>query len=206
MNNPHHANPRSLKSRFTTRFLRALTKIRAQKPISSSSPTEIFRRYRKIKVAADKSMAYSVRRPVKTKFRQAVIKNMKTTTTTTGEDAVGFGVEASELRELVPGGEAMNLCSLLDETAHYIKCLTTQQQKYKTKEEDGRYLIMDIELNKWEIEEKMGLMFMNEEMGRNIFNRLTIMSMQGAYMVKQNKDECQAQRPSWPGLNQLSSF
>ncbi|KAE8685287.1 Detected protein of unknown function [Hibiscus syriacus] len=150
MNNPHHMNPRSLKSRFTTRFLRALTKIRAQKPISSSSPTEIFRRYRKIKVAADKSMAYSVRsrktwsramlwklrsrshrrRPVKTKFRQSVMKNTKTTTTT-GEDGVGFGVEASELRELVPGGEAMDLCNLLDETAHYIKCLTTQVQVMK---------------------------------------------------------------------------
>lgn len=34
--------------------------------------------------------------------------------------------QADELRRLVPGGEAMDLFSLLDETAHYIKCLTTQ--------------------------------------------------------------------------------
>lgn len=36
--------------------------------------------------------------------------------------------QASKLRKLVPGGEAMDLCSLLDEAAHYIKCLNTQVQ------------------------------------------------------------------------------
>lgn len=35
---------------------------------------------------------------------------------------------ASKLRKLVPGGEAMDLCNLLDEAAHYIKCLNTQVQ------------------------------------------------------------------------------
>ncbi|KAK6937892.1 hypothetical protein RJ641_031400 [Dillenia turbinata] len=34
--------------------------------------------------------------------------------------------QASELRKLVPGGEAMEYSNLLEETAHYIKCLTTQ--------------------------------------------------------------------------------
>ncbi|XVF21283.1 hypothetical protein REPUB_Repub12eG0077000 [Reevesia pubescens] len=171
-NQPHQhlKNPSSLKSRFTTRFLRALNKINAQKPISSSSPKEIFQRYRKIKVAADKSMAYSVRsrrtwsRAMLWKLRsrsrrrqgassgrrRSSVKtsttttshhqaaNMKrtshekdnktTTTTTTGEDQVELVVQTGELRELVPGGEAMDLCNLLDETAHYIKCLTTQVQ------------------------------------------------------------------------------
>ncbi|KAK8506018.1 hypothetical protein V6N13_002673 [Hibiscus sabdariffa] len=161
--NPPRMNPSSLRSRFATRFLRTLSKINAQKPTSSSSPTEIFRRYRRIKAAADKSMAYSVRsrrtwsramlwklrtrpcgrRSVKTstiiKSREArktrhekQNKNTTTTTTTTtGEDGVVFGVEADELRELVPGGEAMDLYNLLDETAHYIKCLTTQVQVMK---------------------------------------------------------------------------
>ncbi|KAL4380043.1 hypothetical protein GQ457_02G004800 [Hibiscus cannabinus] len=154
-------NPSSLKSRFATRFLRALTQIHARKPICSSSPTEIFRRYRRIKAAADKSMAYSVRsrrtwtgallwklrsrscgrRSVKTstlvKSQQAKTRhekqNKNTTPTTTGGHGVGFGVEAtaSELRELVPGGEAMDYCNLLDETAHYIKCLTTQVKVMK---------------------------------------------------------------------------
>lgn len=34
--------------------------------------------------------------------------------------------EAKELRKVVPGGESMDFCNLLDETAHYIKCLATQ--------------------------------------------------------------------------------
>ncbi|KAK6238803.1 hypothetical protein QUC31_004272 [Theobroma cacao] len=153
---PHHLNPSSLKSRFTTRFLRALTNINAQNPISSSSPREILQRYRRIKVAADKSMAYSVRsrrtwsRAMRWKLRSrswrqaSSVRRLKITTTchqaimkktaheresktTTGEE-VGFGVQTDGLRELVPGGEAMDICNLLDETAHYIKCLTTQVQ------------------------------------------------------------------------------
>ncbi|MBA0820568.1 hypothetical protein Gohar_021259 [Gossypium harknessii] len=165
-----HLNPSTLKSRFTARFLRALIKINAQKPISSSSPREIFQRYRRIKVAADKSMAYSVRsrrtwsratlwklqsrsrRRLASSGRRSSIKTRTTTTTTTTttstnhraaivektshekenkEDHVGLAVQAEELRELVPGGESMDLCNLLDETAHYIKCLTTQVQVMK---------------------------------------------------------------------------
>ncbi|KAL4363977.1 hypothetical protein GQ457_04G025950 [Hibiscus cannabinus] len=142
-------NPSSLKSRFTTRFLRALTKINAHKPISSSSPGpgEIFQRYRRIKVAADKSMAYSVRSRrtwsratlwrlrtrsprsrLATHARRSWVKTRSTRAASHGKEKKEDGgtVEAEELRELVPGGEAMDLCNLLDETAHYIKCLTTQ--------------------------------------------------------------------------------
>lgn len=36
--------------------------------------------------------------------------------------------KTEELRRLVPGGEAMDLYGLLDETAHYMKCLSTQVQ------------------------------------------------------------------------------
>lgn len=32
----------------------------------------------------------------------------------------------NKLRELVPGGKSMDFCSLLEETAHYITCLSTQ--------------------------------------------------------------------------------
>ncbi|KAH0633420.1 hypothetical protein KY284_036206 [Solanum tuberosum] len=35
----------------------------------------------------------------------------------------GFG----ELRKLVPGGQVMNFYNLLDETADYINCLTSQE-------------------------------------------------------------------------------
>lgn len=58
-------------------------------------------------------------------------KSSNENTTTRREDGVGFVEEADELRQLVPGGETMNLCNLLDETAHYIKCLTTQVQVMK---------------------------------------------------------------------------
>ncbi|KAK8694173.1 hypothetical protein V6N13_071729 [Hibiscus sabdariffa] len=155
-------NPSSLKSRFATRFLRALTKINAQKPISSSSSREIFQRYRRIKVAADKSMAYSVRSRrswsratlwrlrtrsprsrLATLARRSSVKTRTTRAASHGatvvdrkshgkENKEDGGVEAEELRELVPGGEAMDLCNLLDETAHYIKCLTTQVQVMRT--------------------------------------------------------------------------
>ncbi|KAK8588478.1 hypothetical protein V6N13_087399 [Hibiscus sabdariffa] len=155
-------NPTSLKSRFTTRFLRALTKINARNPIPSSSPSprEIFQRYRRIKVAADKSMAYSVRS--RTTWSRATLSRLRTrsrhrrlasfgrrssvcTPTPTPTAAVlektsshgkenegGLAVQAGELRELVPGGKAMDLCNLLGETAHYIKCLTTQVQVMRT--------------------------------------------------------------------------
>lgn len=42
------------------------------------------------------------------------------------ENINGVVWKASELRKLVPGGEAMDMCKLLDETADYIKCLATQ--------------------------------------------------------------------------------
>ncbi|KAL7113666.1 hypothetical protein ACP275_04G074500 [Erythranthe tilingii] len=36
--------------------------------------------------------------------------------------------EEEDLRELVPGGKEMDFCRLLNETAHYIKCLRAQVQ------------------------------------------------------------------------------
>ncbi|OMO74622.1 putative transcription factor [Corchorus olitorius] len=148
---PQNLSSSSLKSRFTTRFLRALSRINAQKQFTStSSPREIFQRYRRIKVAADKSMAYSVRsrrrwsRAMLSKLRSRSSSNSfssvtrvkkSSAATKTGHEkeakiksGTGDQEEADELRELVPGGETMDLCNLLDETAHYIKCLNTQVQ------------------------------------------------------------------------------
>lgn len=34
--------------------------------------------------------------------------------------------QMSKLREIVPGGKDMDICSLFEETAHYIQCLSTQ--------------------------------------------------------------------------------
>jgi hypothetical protein len=40
--------------------------------------------------------------------------------------------QADKLRQLVPGGKAMDVCSLLEETAHYISCLATQVKVMQT--------------------------------------------------------------------------
>ncbi|KAJ4847948.1 hypothetical protein Tsubulata_012155 [Turnera subulata] len=142
-------NPRSLKSRFTKGFLRSLRKIHKERP-TSTSPREIFQRYRKVKTAADKSLASAVgsgrawsramlckcknqgkRRPVLVRRinNNRAMKRSELTEKKSGDDdeEVGFD-QASGLRKLVPGGQAMDLCRLLEEAAHYIKCLNTQVQ------------------------------------------------------------------------------
>lgn len=43
----------------------------------------------------------------------------------------GLG-RVDELRKVVPGGEDMDTWSLLEETAHYMKCLTTQVKVMRT--------------------------------------------------------------------------
>ncbi|KAG6409887.1 hypothetical protein SASPL_127929 [Salvia splendens] len=39
--------------------------------------------------------------------------------------------QEEDLRGLVPGGKGMEYCSLLSETAHYIKCLQAQIQELR---------------------------------------------------------------------------
>lgn len=39
---------------------------------------------------------------------------------------LGYDDQENKLRKLVPGGVAMDIDSLLDETTHYINCLNTQ--------------------------------------------------------------------------------
>ncbi|OVA16208.1 Single-stranded nucleic acid binding R3H [Macleaya cordata] len=55
---------------------------------------------------------------------------------------------ADKLRRLVPGGEAMDFCSLLEETAHYIKCLNTQIEELAFLIRDNlpcKHLVLSIE-------------------------------------------------------------
>ncbi|PQM33516.1 transcription factor IBH1-like [Prunus yedoensis var. nudiflora] len=136
----------SLKSRFTKGFLQALKRIHRQRSRSPnvSSPREMCRRYLSVKIAADASMASAVgsrrawSRALLTRIRNGAprvykysarrIDNSKKKKKKKCEDGEEIGVicEANELRKFVPGGEAMDICSLLDEAAHYIKCLNTQ--------------------------------------------------------------------------------
>ncbi|KAH7518753.1 transcription factor IBH1 [Ziziphus jujuba] len=132
----------TIKSRFTQGFLRALKRINRQKPRTGTPPPsssrEICKRYLKVKVAADASMACAVGsrrawsramlRKIRSqstcvKVRRRTRFRMKKKESNEKEDG---NPKAMELRKLVPGGEAMEICKLLDETAHYIKCLSTQ--------------------------------------------------------------------------------
>ncbi|KAL8548843.1 hypothetical protein ACS0TY_007926 [Phlomoides rotata] len=133
--------PRSIKTRFARKFLQAMKKLNKNRPPSS------YKRYRAVRAAARASMASAV--GPKRAWSRAVLKKMKKQrpvhvmnkrkrvtrrkklaargnprSETLGG---GFG-EEDDLRCLVPGGKGMELCSLLGETAHYIKCLKAQVQ------------------------------------------------------------------------------
>ncbi|KAF3435114.1 hypothetical protein FNV43_RR22201 [Rhamnella rubrinervis] len=144
MNNPRRLSSScsmtNIKSRFTHGFLRALSRINTRKP---STTREICKRFLRVKLAADASMASAVgsRRAwsramlLKMRLRRRTCRDSRITNDKkkkkkmSGSDQkeeVNGIRKAEELRGLVPGGESMEICKLLDETAHYIKCLSTQ--------------------------------------------------------------------------------
>ncbi|XP_050366500.1 transcription factor IBH1-like [Argentina anserina] len=150
--NSHHSslspNSSNLKARFTLRFLRALKRLNRQPlspppPKTVSSPREMCRRYLKIRIAADASMASAVgsrrawSRALLLKIRSRQCRSSSLSTRRVGMKAKSVGEkmkkkklkyckEMTELQKFVPGGDAMDACSLMDEAAHYIRCLNTQ--------------------------------------------------------------------------------
>ncbi|KAL2541233.1 Transcription factor IBH1 [Abeliophyllum distichum] len=127
------SNLSSVKSRFTYRFLQALKKMNKNRP-ASPSIRETYRRYHFIRVASYASMA-SVIRPRRAwsyatlwKIRnRALMKRSSRARSLTRNPRKDIGFEqVSDLRKLVPGGEEMKICRLLNETIHYIKCLEAQ--------------------------------------------------------------------------------
>lgn len=144
-------NPNSIKTRFTHRFLRALKRLRKNKSrTATSSQPSALGQYRKVKLAADASMAAAVgprrvwSRAMLWKIRSrgfsarrrgrrscgGVVRRRRSVHMGKRGGKLGFRGDrkTEELRRLVPGGEAMDLYGLLDETAHYMKCLSTQVQ------------------------------------------------------------------------------
>ncbi|KAJ8634407.1 hypothetical protein MRB53_027743 [Persea americana] len=132
--------PTSLKTMFALRFLRAYSKINRYKSpsclSSSSSSSSIVRRCKRIKLAAYASMARAVG-PKRAWSRALLHKVLHRTrlhqsVTRPKVSGAGNGVaggainRTDKLRRLVPGGERMDFCSLLGETANYIQCLTAQ--------------------------------------------------------------------------------
>ncbi|XP_038713208.1 transcription factor IBH1-like [Tripterygium wilfordii] len=140
-----YSSSSTLRSRFTTRFLQALVKINngQEREANPASPRQVHRRYRRVRIAADKSLALAVgsRRSwsrtllckIRTQKRHRWALTRRNTqrhhkNNINGESDLGLRGQSRELQKLVPGSEGMDLCSLLDETAHYINCLATQVQ------------------------------------------------------------------------------
>ncbi|XP_042483772.1 transcription factor IBH1-like [Macadamia integrifolia] len=136
-------NPCPDRAKFTRIFLRALAKINEDRP-TSSSHQEIRNRSRRIKIAADASMVSAVgsrrawsrimlwklrsRTRYRALNRSRVISSWRRRSADMGNKEKLELSRADKLRQLVPGGETMDFCNLLDEASHYIKCLTTQVQ------------------------------------------------------------------------------
>lgn len=135
--NPNPKNKHSIKTRFTYRFLRTLKQVNTRYITARSNSSTTARRSLEIKHAANMCMAATVgskrawsramlskiRRRRQMRSRRLKLRNPRRIYC--GES------ETQELREIVPGGEGLDTRSLLDETAHYIKCLATQVEVMK---------------------------------------------------------------------------
>ncbi|KAF9669500.1 hypothetical protein SADUNF_Sadunf14G0114000 [Salix dunnii] len=143
---------RSIKNRFARRFLRSLLKMKRSNRLGIGTGTgfqsneEIRKRNtQRIKTSAYRSMARVVgprkiwsrallfklrnqaRIQVGLRKRCLVSRKKKVLRKETKVQVISKGPNrADNLRKLVPGGDSMDICSLLEETAHYIKCLATQ--------------------------------------------------------------------------------
>ncbi|XP_057780968.1 transcription factor IBH1-like [Salvia miltiorrhiza] len=130
-------NPNPLKKKLASRFLKAMKKL-SHKISSSPSPpstAERRRRHRAVRAAAYASMASAVG-PRRAWSRALLRKLRSKATATSGRKTArrnprNIGTRflgLNELCDVVPGGKAMDSCSLLSETGHYIKCLRAQVQ------------------------------------------------------------------------------
>ena len=135
-------NTNSHKIKFARRFIRTLLKMRKNAP-SSSSIEEIRKRSQRIKIAAYSSMAHAVgsrrawSRAILFKLRNrarhhGMMRRRSMKKRVIKNDPPGDQSQTNKLRQLVPGGKAMDMCSLLEETAHYISCLSTQVKVMQT--------------------------------------------------------------------------
>lgn len=136
---------KSTKTRIASRFLRSLLKMKKTNRIGpTTSSEEISRRSYRIKIAAYTSMARSVglrrawsrallfklRNRASSQqqgvFRKRCLVSKKKKRVLIKNKVSAEPSRADSLRKLVPGGDFMDICTLLEETAHYVKCLATQ--------------------------------------------------------------------------------
>ncbi|KAJ6403895.1 hypothetical protein OIU84_012151 [Salix udensis] len=138
-----------IRARFASRFLRSLLRLRRSGNRfggSQSNDEGIGKRIRtdRIKIAAYAAMARAVgprrtwsrallfklrnRARIHGVSRKRCLVSEKKRVTRNKVVAISSREpsRADTLRKLVPGGDSMDTCVLLEETAHYIKCLATQ--------------------------------------------------------------------------------
>ncbi|KAJ0971918.1 hypothetical protein J5N97_019877 [Dioscorea zingiberensis] len=140
--NPNSTNLNVSKTMQTSYFLRAVALINMAMPASST-----MQRGRSIRRAAYASMARAagsrrvwsravlrrlqhrrerlIRRPSGAGRRFVIRRRIRVSTPREP-------TQADVLRRLVPGGKAMDFCNLLEETANYIQCLSTQVSLMQT--------------------------------------------------------------------------
>ncbi|KAL9397614.1 hypothetical protein Peur_011867 [Populus x canadensis] len=138
---------KSIKTRFASRFLRSLLRMKRSDRFGGSQSNEGVRKRstHRIKIAAYASMARAVgpsrtwsrallfklrnRARIQGVLRKRCLVSKKNKKKRVIRNKVIISREPSRtdtLRKLVPGGDSMDICCLLEETAHYIKCLATQ--------------------------------------------------------------------------------
>ena len=119
---------------------------------SSSDVDQILKRSRRIKLAAYSSMAHAIgprkawarallfklrnrKKPISLVVRKrsslGLKKKKRVVNSTYKPEIVVIKEKTERLREVVPGGKDMDVSSLFEETAHFIKCLTFQVQIMK---------------------------------------------------------------------------
>jgi hypothetical protein len=140
-------NTNSRKIRFARRFISILLKMRKTRP-RSPSIEDVRKRSQRIKIAAYSSMAHAVG-PRRAWSRAVLFKHRSRARHQSMMTRRSFGLQkkrivknndipsgqlsqADRLRQLVPGGKAMGMCSLLEETADYISCLAAQVKVMQT--------------------------------------------------------------------------
>lgn len=130
MNNTNNilpSNPNAIKTRFAIKFLQAMKRLR-----NKSNGAGARDRYRAVRAAARTSMASAVG-PGRA-WSRAVLRKRRNVRLIQKQRRFGVrnpnyrGRQEEDLRGVVPGGEEMEFCSLLSETAHYIICLQAQVQ------------------------------------------------------------------------------
>lgn len=150
-------NPTHFKNQFAIRFVRALNNINATKSSPHNDHKNMFLRSRRVKIAAYTAMASVVgskrawSRALLWKIRNrsrnrglllrnkkradhAKVSSKRRNPNPKRQDVNAFRYSGQELklRKIVPGSETMDSCSLMTETADYIKCLVAQVEVMKS--------------------------------------------------------------------------